>query len=218
MGGRDGEGHRQMERTCWAGWVQSVCWSPDSKPVVSGSCRDGMARIWSVKSGKLVLGPLNGIKTGRTQRKWNQNLGCQHREAALRNRTRLASLVFGLDVGKKLISGTGYGSIRIFDIVTSQQISILEGHTYIVYSITLFHNDRLLSSTSFDGTVRLWNFETKLPVCPLLTYIHAFPMSLLLLLAMYCTAPSPLGHRSSIDPYVLASRLFSPQRCFINSR
>lgn len=171
-----------------AGWVQSVCWSPDGKRVVSGSRRDGMARVWDVKSGKFALG-LNAIKTGHESvhavsyspnaksiatggynesgiRIWDANTG--KLLSKIEHDWPVWSLVWTSDQ-KKLIAGTGYGLIRIFDTATSQQVAILEGHTYIVYSITLFHNDRLLSSTSFDGTVHLWNLDTNLRVCrPLL--------------------------------------------------
>ena len=62
-----------------------------------------------------------------------------------------------------------YASIRIFDTVTSftwQQIAILEGHTYLVRSLSLFQNDCLLASGSLDATARLWNLDTNLPVGP----------------------------------------------------
>jgi WD40 repeat protein len=60
---------------------------------------------------------------------------------------------------KKLIA-SDY-SIRIFDTATWQQ-----GHTITVSSLTLFPNDRLLASTSWDGTARLWDLDTNLQVDP----------------------------------------------------
>jgi WD40 repeat protein len=165
-----------------AGWVQSVCWSPDGKRVVSGSRRDGMARVWDVKSSKFSLGLKTGhesvhavsyspdaksIATGGYNesgiRIWDSNTG--KLLSKIEHVWPVWSLVWTSDQ-KKIISGTGHGSIMIFDTATSQQIAILEGHTYIVYSITLFHNGRLLSSTSIDGIVHLWNLDTQLEVCP----------------------------------------------------
>ena len=66
---------------------------------------------------------------------------------------------------KKIITGSK-SSIRIFDTATWQQIAILEGHTGFVLSLSLFQNDRLLASGSFDGTARLWNLDTNLPLGP----------------------------------------------------
>ena len=49
-------------------------------------------------------------------------------------------------------------------VTTWQQIAILEGHTHIVQSLSLFQNERLLASASYDRTARLWNLDTNLPV------------------------------------------------------
>ncbi|KAG2344619.1 WD40 repeat-like protein [Suillus weaverae] len=164
--------------------VKSVCWSPNGERVVSGSY-DGMARVWDVKSEEPVNG-LNPIKTGREYvyavsyspkatmiatggynesgiKIWDAKTG------KLLNKIKdngVFSLAWTSDE-KKLIAGLGVGySIRIFDTATWQQIADLEGHTNVVYSITLFPNDRLLGSTSWDRTARIWNLDTNLPVGP----------------------------------------------------
>lgn len=67
--------------------------------------------------------------------------------------------------GKKLFSGS-HGSIGIFDTTTWQQIAVLEGHTHLVYAITLSQNQRFLASASADNTTRLWNLDTNLQVGP----------------------------------------------------
>ena len=68
-------------------------------------------------------------------------------------------------MGAWLGSKEAYTSIRIFDTATWQQIAILEGHTNTVFSLSLF-NDHLLASTSWDNTARLWNLDTNLQVGP----------------------------------------------------
>ncbi|KAG1901918.1 WD40-repeat-containing domain protein [Suillus fuscotomentosus] len=73
---------------------------------------------------------------------------------------------------KKLIAGWGKGQITIFDTATWQQIVVLEGHTKIVFSLTLFPNDRVLASASDDGTARLWNLDTDLQIGPPLQHKH----------------------------------------------
>ncbi|KAG1829702.1 hypothetical protein EV424DRAFT_1586598 [Suillus variegatus] len=65
-----------------------------------------------------------------------------------------------------VIAGYGKGQITIFDTATWQQIAVLRGHTNVVYSLTLLPNDRLLASTSWDGTARLWNLDSNLQIGP----------------------------------------------------
>jgi WD40 repeat protein len=69
---------------------------------------------------------------------------------------------------KKLIAGVVNRLIRIFDTATWQQIAVLNGHKEAapITSLTLFSNDRLLASSSWDKTARLWNLDTNLPVGP----------------------------------------------------
>ncbi|KIK43450.1 hypothetical protein CY34DRAFT_42616, partial [Suillus luteus UH-Slu-Lm8-n1] len=64
------------------------------------------------------------------------------------------------------------GLIRIFDTATWQQIAVLKGHTWFVTSISLSPNNRLFASASYDGTARLWNLDTNLPVGPPLHHDH----------------------------------------------
>jgi hypothetical protein len=67
---------------------------------------------------------------------------------------------------KKLIAGMEDGLIWIFDTATWQGIAVLDEHEAGVASLTLFPNDRLLASSSYDRTARLWNLDTNLPVGP----------------------------------------------------
>ncbi|KAG2343264.1 WD40 repeat-like protein [Suillus weaverae] len=167
----------------WAGHtsvVCALCWSADGNQVASGSW-DGTARVWDVESGKNVL----TIKTrhdwvravtyspdatkiatdGRDEdavKIWDAKRGKLLK--TLKHNNQVYSLAWTLD-GKKLITGS-YGSIRIFDTATWQEIAILEGHTHLVYAISLSQNERLLASASVDKTARLWNLETNLQVGP----------------------------------------------------
>ncbi|KAG2338923.1 WD40 repeat-like protein [Suillus weaverae] len=166
-------------------FVKSVYWSPNGERVVSGSY-DGTARVWDVKS-KEPVKRLNPIKTGHQHvhavsyspeatmiatggynehgiKIWDAKTG-KLLSKTIKDYYDIWSLAWTLDE-KKLIAGLSGGSIRIFDTATWQQIAILEGHTNLVYSITLFPNDRLLASTSWDKTARLWNLDSNLQVGP----------------------------------------------------
>jgi WD40 repeat protein len=171
--------------TRWVGHtscVESVCWSADGERVVSGS-RDATARVWDVETGDSVLAPIKTghivvyaamyspddtkIATGGIDENavkiWDAKTGellstLKHNQAAV-----VKSLAWVSD-GKKIISGTALGSIRIFDTATWNQIAILMGHTKSVFAMSISRNDRLLASASNDKTVRLWNLDTNLPV------------------------------------------------------
>ncbi|KAG2135838.1 WD40-repeat-containing domain protein [Suillus clintonianus] len=167
------------------GNVWSVCWSSDGERVVSGS-HDGTARVWDVKSGEPVQG-LNPIRTGqgrvcvvsyspnatKTATSGEGKSGIKIWDAKRRLGQRLYTIGQGYTVWslawtsdeKKLIAGSN-GSIRIFNTATWQQIGVLEGHKHVVYAVTLSRNDRLLASTSWDHTARLWDLDTNLQVGP----------------------------------------------------
>ncbi|KAG2346304.1 WD40 repeat-like protein [Suillus weaverae] len=171
----------------WKGhteFVESVCWSPNGERVVSGSCPDGTARVWDVESEEPVEG-LNPIKTGHIHvyavsyspeatmiatggfngiEIWDAKTG--KRLNKIKDYDDICSLAWTSDE-KKLIAALGISySIRIFNTATWQPIAVLKGHAHVVHSITLFPNDRLLASTSYDGTARLWNLDTNLQVGP----------------------------------------------------
>jgi WD40 repeat protein len=167
-------------------WAELVCWSPDGERVASGFL-DGMVWVWDVKTREPVEG-LNPIKT-RFQEVYVVSYSPEATMIAtggfLKNGIEIWdaktgkllstveddwpvwSLTWTFD-GKKLIAGMANGLIRIFDTTAWQEIAVLEAqdHTNAVTSITLFRNDHLLASSSWDGTVWLWNLDTNLQVGP----------------------------------------------------
>ncbi|CAD8190165.1 unnamed protein product [Paramecium pentaurelia] len=69
------------------------------------------------------------------------------------------SLCFSPD-GIILASGSMDQSIRLWDVGTGQQQSILEGHSNSVQSVCFSPDGSVLASGSDDKTIRLWNFKT----------------------------------------------------------
>ncbi|KAG1792093.1 WD40-repeat-containing domain protein [Suillus variegatus] len=111
-------------------------YSPDSSKLATSGYKDNAVHIWNAKTGER-------LKT--LEHSWG----------------------FGLawtSDGSKLLSSS-YGPIRIFDTATWQQIATLEdGHSDVVFAISLSQDTRLLASASWDKTARLWNPQTNLPV------------------------------------------------------
>ncbi|KAG2338916.1 WD40 repeat-like protein [Suillus weaverae] len=181
--------------------VGSMCWSLDGEGLMSGS-RDGRAGLWMVKRGydpkwhtghnsvyAVSYSPdgtmiatsgydeKDGIKIWDVSQHLSQpSLNHLHYPERPKLLTTIEydrmvwSLAWTLD-GKKLISG-GNGSIRIFDTDTWQQIATLEGHEDVVHAISLFPNDRLLASASWDNTARIWDLDRNLQVGPSLNHDH----------------------------------------------
>jgi len=183
----------------WTGhtdWVHSVCWSADGKRVASGS-EDGTMQMWNVESRETDLGPIktghgivhtvasspdiSKIATGGYNEDaikiWDARTG--ELLSTQKQESPVHSLAWTSDQ-KKLIAGIENGMIRIFHTVTWEQIAILEDHKLPVVAISLFRNDRLLASGSFDHAARLWNLDTNLPIGPPLRHrdwVHGVALS-----------------------------------------
>jgi WD40 repeat protein len=121
--------------------VYAVSYSPEATMIATGGSELDGIELWDAKTGKL----LSTIKVDRTV--W--------------------SLTWTSDENK-LIAGMANDLIRIFDTATWQEIAVLhdEHDDEPVYSLTLFPNDRLLASSSYNRTAQLWNLDTNLPVGP----------------------------------------------------
>jgi len=171
----------------WEGHIamELVCWSPDGERVASGF-DDGTVRVWNIESGEPVEG-LNPIKTGSQQvyalsyspeatmivtggtefngiEIWDAKTGKLLSTIKDNEYWTVWCLTWTSDE-KKLIAGMGNGMIRIFDTATWQEIAVLDEHD-VGYHLTLFPNDCLLASSSYDRTAQLWNLDTNLPVGP----------------------------------------------------
>ncbi|KAG2154419.1 WD40-repeat-containing domain protein [Suillus bovinus] len=105
--------------------------------IATGGYKEDGIKIWDAKTGKLL--------------------------STVKHEYAVWSLAWTSNENK-LISGSGNGSLRIFDTATWQEIAVLDGHKQVVEAIALFRNDRLLASTSWDKTARLWNLDNNLSI------------------------------------------------------
>jgi len=76
--------------------------------------------------------------------------------------------------GRTLASGSSYdGTVKLWDMVSSQERATLKGHTISVLSVTFSPDGRTLASGSNDRTVKLWDVASGVEKA---TLKHAYPV------------------------------------------
>ena len=73
----------------------------------------------------------------------------------------VSSLALNSD-STKLVSGSWYKTIRLWDIPTSKSEKIFKGHTKDVLCIAFSHDERLIFSGGMDNTLKYWNTKGEL--------------------------------------------------------
>ncbi len=125
----------------------SVCFSPDGKTLASsGDEWDSNIRLWDVQTGEL-------LKTLKKRIVFDDRI--------------VNSVVFNPD-GDIIASGSGNGTIRLWNANTGNFIKYLVGHTKSVNSVAFSPNGKTLISAGVDG-VCLWDVNTG-------EYIEDFPI------------------------------------------
>jgi WD40 repeat protein len=114
-------------------YLGALSWSADGKRIAGG--RNGFISIWDSQTGQEIRQFIAGIQSERILSvAWSPN-------------------------GHWLASGTGSGRIVLWDMLTNQPVSSLEGHAGPVNGLSWSDDSTLLASSSSDGTVLIW----KLP-------------------------------------------------------
>nr|WP_322678050.1 trypsin-like peptidase domain-containing protein [Nostoc sp. DedQUE03]MDZ7973366.1 trypsin-like peptidase domain-containing protein [Nostoc sp. DedQUE03] len=72
---------------------------------------------------------------------------------------RVYSVAISAD-GKTLTSGSGDGTIKIWNLATGQEIRTFKGHSDEVTSVAFSPDGRTLASGSLDKTIKIWNPNT----------------------------------------------------------
>jgi len=157
------------------GWVNSVCFSPDGRYILSGSA-DRIIRLWDTPTGRKIhkfkghkysvnsvcFSPdgryiLSGSTDG-TIRLWKATTGKEIRR--FKEHTGGVTSVCFSPNGSYVSSGNNNGAIRLWDVATGKEIRRFEGHTDEINSVCFSPDGRFVLSGSKDKTIRLWDVAT----------------------------------------------------------
>ena len=156
------EGHR--------GAVEDVKFSPHGTLLVSCGA-DSTIRLWDPASGRpmgvleasasvldVAFDPsgsrLASASDGGGLRIWD--LGHKRPLASLGDRDRVLSVAWSRD-GTRIAAGGFDGILRLYDVVSGHEVMSLHGHVSEITSLQFSRTDSLLTSSSADGTVRVWD-------------------------------------------------------------
>jgi WD40 repeat protein/uncharacterized caspase-like protein len=112
--------------------IRSISFSPDDSLLASGS-EDGVVKVWSVSDRRLLMTLKASI-------------------------VAVVGLEFTAD-GKHLITATeeDHNNLKVWDLMSGHVITSLFGHNSRLDAIAMSPTEPLLASSSWDGTVKLWN-------------------------------------------------------------
>lgn len=113
--------------------IFSLSVSPDGNKIAAGT-RGGQAVIW----------------TGETN--WEQQI--IHQEEG----NDVHAVQFNHN-GTRLATGSLRGTLQIWEVVSGDLITSLNGHSARIVNIKFSPDNSKIASTSFDGTIRLWNVQ-----------------------------------------------------------
>jgi WD40 repeat protein len=114
--------------------VSSVAFSPDSQRLLS-SGRDNTARVWDVKTGRLLL-KINGPKDAQA----------------------VQAAQFSPD-GSMIISVTRDETIQISDGANGKLLTSVEGSDKAVGGLAISSNGKLVATWGDEGVIKLWDIE-----------------------------------------------------------
>lgn len=116
--------------------------SPDGKYILTGNS-DGGVNIWNAQNGKLI----------------NRFDGNSFFSASFSPDQKHLLVVSGHG-GSTSFSPKSYNDILILDAISGKSIKTLKGHEMEVYEASYSQDGSHIVSTSWDGTIRIWNAIT----------------------------------------------------------
>jgi WD40 repeat protein/serine/threonine protein kinase len=181
---------RDGSRRSWRGhtsWITEAAFSPDGKTLATSGW-DKSLSLWDVASLRHVK--LTGLNVrsmafspdgktlaiapsaGRSIRLWD--VSARSERAGIAQPSEVFGVAYSPD-GKLLATAGGDSMVRLWDVATKREMSILRGHTATVFRVAFSPDGRTLASGGADNTVRLWDVTAR---CAMATLEgHTAPVS-----------------------------------------
>jgi len=130
-----------------------VCFSPDNRYALSGSC-DSTIKLWDIQNGNLLKS-----FTGHTG--------------------FVTSVCFSPD-GQSVLSGSFDSTLRLWDVQSGKEIKSITRHAGKIVAVSLSPDSHYAMSSSYDGTFKLWDVQSGKEIRSFdgqYTYLRFFPVS-----------------------------------------
>lgn len=128
------KGHEAIINGKKRGWIIEAAFTPDGTKCISVSPDDMTAKVWDVKTGRLLLTITNDKQPCRA--------------IAVSPNGGLCAL------------GGQRGEIRIFSLTTGKKVKTLKKQAWIIEGLAFSKDGLLLASGSFDRSCILWNTKS----------------------------------------------------------
>ncbi|KAF7798736.1 hypothetical protein EIP86_009961 [Pleurotus ostreatoroseus] len=174
--------HNNVPAWTYGSRVLSVAWSPDGALIASGG-ENGIARLWDARTGKPVGSPLEGHSDVITCVTFSPN-GKYLASSSYDKSVRLWNIDTFAPLGSPLVQsmrpqavesvafspdGSSLAScadtvVFLWDLSKLEipQPMMFHGHTEYTYSVTYSPDGMHVVSGSDDGTIRMWDAETRI--------------------------------------------------------
>jgi WD40 repeat protein len=168
--------------------VSSICYSPDSKRLVSGS-EDQTVHVWDTQECTpvhVLYGHSDSVTSvdfssdnnfiasasqDQTVRIWDANKGNCFK--VLKGHSKPVNSVRFSPNGSVLASASHDKTIRLWDVQFGRKIRKLKGHSNAVISVDFSPDGHFMASGSFDKTVRIWNIQKGKAIHVLKGHTHS---------------------------------------------
>ncbi len=165
-------------------FLNSVCFSPDGRFVLTGS-NDTTARLWETATGKEIRrfeGHAYGVNsvcfspdsryvlTGssdHTARLWNTATGKEIRR--FQGHSSWVTAVCFSPNGRAVLTGSVDHTARLWEATTGKEVKRFEGHSGGVYSVCFSPNGRFILGNG-NSSVYLWEAATGKQFCSLISF------------------------------------------------
>jgi len=158
------------------GSVYSIAISPDGQKLISGS-HGGFTTLWNLNTGeeiRTIFEATNSVKYTNSVRcvtvsrdvnilvsGYSSGLIQSYPRCSFKGHSGYISSVVITPNGKRLISSSSDKTIKIWSLITGEEIDTLNSHVGSVKSLAVSPSGDILVSGSEDKTIKLWDLNTR---------------------------------------------------------